>query len=58
MAFYRCTSLTSVTFEGTISSSNFDSSFPGDLQEKYFAETGGIGTYTRSSGGTVWTKQP
>jgi len=28
----------------------------GDLDTKYLA--GGIGTYTRASGGTEWTKQP
>jgi len=28
----------------------------GDLRVKYLA--GGLGTYTRASGGTVWTKQP
>jgi hypothetical protein len=29
------------------------------LRDKYLtAETGGKGTYTRSSGGTEWTKQP
>jgi len=63
-AFSACTSLASVTFEGTITSDYFASDvfgysnygFIGDLREKYL--TGGIGTYTRVSGGTVWTKQP
>jgi len=60
-AFNNCTKLTTVIFQGTINSSNFGSdSFPGDLRDKYLATTddGGIGTYTRSSGGTTWTKQP
>jgi hypothetical protein len=65
-AFWQCDSLTSVTFQGTITSDNFGSyddaedvditsPFDGDLREKYLA--GGIGTYTRASGGAVWTKQ-
>jgi predicted transglutaminase-like cysteine proteinase len=58
-AFQNCTSLTSVTFQGTatnnIYASGADASFPGDLAAKYKA--GGAGTYTRSAGGTVWTKQ-
>jgi hypothetical protein len=72
-AFDGCVSLTSVTFQGTIISKNFgedssvddfdiellfrtpDPPFPGDLKEKYLA--GGIGRYTRASGGTTWTKQ-
>jgi len=51
-----CTNLTSVTFEGIISSSNFSSSTPfyGDLRAKYL--DGGIGTYKRDPGGNVWTK--
>jgi len=58
-AFSNCTGLTSVTFQGTIPSANFGNySFPGDLRDKYLAVTdGGIGTYTRSSSGTTWTKQ-
>jgi hypothetical protein len=63
-AFNGCTGLTSVTFQGTITSAKFphDSSyptFPGDLREKYFAANGGIGTYTRPNTGTsgAWTKQ-
>jgi len=63
-AFYS-ESLTSVTFEGTIASSNFNSiAFYGlgDLRDKYLAAGGGIGTYTRSGTGTggdpyIWTKQ-
>jgi len=62
-AFYWCYWLTSVTFEGTITSGNFGSNpFNGDLQAKYLA--GGIGTYqiTAVTGGfvspnAVWTKQ-
>jgi hypothetical protein len=58
-AFYQCTSLANVTFQGTITSANFGSdSYPpflGDLRDKYLA--GGIGTYTRASGGRKWTKQ-
>jgi len=56
-AFSGCTNLNSVTFNGTITSGNFSSTtpFPGDLRDKYLA--GGSGTYTRTSGGTTWTKQ-
>jgi len=56
-AFNGCTNLNSVTFNGTISSGNFSSTtpFPGDLRDKYLS--GGAGTYTRTSGGTTWTKQ-
>ena len=59
VAFSGCSSLTSVTFNGTIYSDNFSSSpFPGDLQAKYLAENGGIGTYTRPNGESdTWTKQ-
>ena len=56
-AFQYCSSLTSVTFLGTIASGNFSSiySFDGDLRVKYLS--GGVGTYKRAAGGTVWTKQ-
>jgi hypothetical protein len=69
-AFSGCTGLTSVTFQGTISSSelgrsgyndfdigneNIGDENIGDLREKYLA--GGIGTYTRQSGSKTWTKQ-
>jgi hypothetical protein len=66
MAFNRCTSLNSVTFQGTISSENFDwiddynPTFPGDLRAKFYATNstrGTPGTYTRPSGGLTWTKQ-
>jgi hypothetical protein len=57
MAFFS-TSLTSVTFASTISSSNFSiyNVFYGDLRDKYLA--GGTGTYTRSGSGStaVWTR--
>jgi hypothetical protein len=60
-AFRECTSLTSVTFEGTITYewfSPYSNPFPGDLRAKYLdADTGGIGTYTRDSNGSTWTKQ-
>jgi hypothetical protein len=59
-AFGYCDNLTSVTFSPGIAlnSANFASyeTFPGDLRAKYLAE--GAGTYTRPSGGSVWTKQP
>jgi hypothetical protein len=66
MAFYACSDLTSVTFQGTITSNNFEGnyyddgflvySFPGDLRAKYLS--GGIGTYTRPNGDSnTWTKQ-
>jgi hypothetical protein len=57
-SFYDCYGLTSVTFQGTITSANFNNSAfgnLGDLRDKYLAEGGGIGTYTRS--GNVWTKE-
>jgi hypothetical protein len=59
-AFNNCTSLTSVTFQSSIPSSisNFpEGAFPGDLRTKYFATGGGIGTYTRPSNSSIWTKQ-
>jgi hypothetical protein len=60
-AFETCANLTSVTFQGTATKiteaeMNFPyPSFKGDLAVKYKA--GGAGTYTRSAGGTAWTKQ-
>jgi hypothetical protein len=58
-AFRECTSLTSVTFEGTNTDIYaYGPPFSGDLRTKYLdADTGGIGTYTRDSGGSTWTKQ-
>ncbi|MDR2597453.1 MAG: leucine-rich repeat domain-containing protein, partial [Treponema sp.] len=58
-AFSDCTNLTSVTFNSTITVSNFsdDSPFQGDLRAKYLAAGGGIGTYTRpDTTSTTWTK--
>ena len=55
-AFSGCTNLTSVTFEGA-EIDFFDNSFPGDLRTKYFDTNGGVGTYTRESGGDAWTTQ-
>ena len=63
-AFSSCSNLTSVTFEGTITSDNlykdaFGSGYDyyiGDLREKYLA--GGVGTYTRPNNKSYsWTKQ-
>jgi len=58
-AFSGCTGITSVTFNGTIPFTNFDSNAfvenIGDLRSKYL--TGGQGTYTRVSGGTTWTRR-
>jgi len=54
-----CPSLTSVTFQGTISSSEFYDTSVGDLREKYLA--GGPGTYTTTAPVgyySIWTKQP
>ena len=60
-AFSGCTGLVSVNFMGTLTSSGFSSTspFPGDLRTKYFANDGGIGTYTRPNGTTTaWTGAP
>jgi len=58
-AFRGCTKLTSVTFQGTITSANFSDDFDlGDLRTKYLA--GGIGTYTTIApvnDNSKWTKQ-
>ena len=57
-AFSGCNSLTSVTFQSTISSDNIGwDLFPGDLKENYLASDGGPGTYKRFAGGNVWKKQ-
>jgi hypothetical protein len=61
-AFANCTSLNSVTFQGTIPSSSFDNAafYGGDLREKFYAtnaSNGTPGTYTRTSGGETWTRQ-
>ena len=57
-AFEECYMLSSVTFDGIMTDLNFLStdSFFGDLREVYFAAGGGTGTYTRTPGGTEWTK--
>ena len=55
-AFQNCTNLTSVTFMGQTSISS-TYAFDGDLRAKYLAASGGPGTYTRTAGGTTWTKQ-
>jgi len=62
-AFNYCTGLVNVTFEGSIEQGSFNNnnSFLSDLRAKYFAEDGGIGTYTTTapvSSSSVWTKQP
>jgi len=59
-AFDNCQSLISVTFQGTIASSNFSSvdTFPGNLRDKFYAAdlaNGTPGTYTRV--GNTWTMQ-
>jgi hypothetical protein len=64
-AFFYCSSLASVTFNGTIPSSGFSdfNSFDGDLRDKFYAtdKTNGTpGTYTTTNPGyyAVWRKQP
>jgi len=64
-SFGNCTSITSVKFEGEITSDSFettafdhssDTGYIGDLRTKYIA--GGIGTYTRpNTSSYTWTKQ-
>jgi len=55
LAFDCCKNLTSVTFQsaGVSLADGYYYAFPGDLRRKYIA--GGMGTYTRESGGDVWT---
>jgi len=60
LAFDCCKNLTSVTFQGTIFSGKFKTYlvFPGDLRDKFYEtdKTNGTpGTYTRESGGRMWT---
>jgi hypothetical protein len=61
LAFMDCTSLTSVTFQGTYASISFEPSFDifyGDLVNKF--ATGNAGTYTTTAPVNVssaWTKQ-
>jgi len=68
-AFAGCTSLVSVTFVNgsNIPSGNFGSAFPvgseagitsENLNNAYLAANPKAGTYTRESGGYIWTKQP
>jgi hypothetical protein len=61
-AFMDCSSLVSVTFQGTISGTFATNAFQGigDLRDKFYATdtaNGTPGKYTRASGGTVWTKE-
>jgi hypothetical protein len=61
-AFYNCKSLTRVTFQGPVDPNQeyllLDLRFNfRDLWDKYFGTGGGPGTYTRLSGGNVWTKR-
>ncbi|MCL2043597.1 MAG: leucine-rich repeat domain-containing protein [Treponema sp.] len=56
-AFWGNIQLTSVTFEGAIPQTGLpDSAFPGDLRLKYFANSGGPGTYNRSGESDRWNK--
>ncbi|WP_461246691.1 leucine-rich repeat protein [Treponema sp. R6D11] len=73
-AFSDCNNLVSVKFESSMNegwggeaetgflSGAFGSTtaggYIGDLHDKYFATGGGIGTYTRATNGTEWTKTP
>jgi len=64
LAFWGCTSLTSITFQGRIPSSGFAiNAFLGDLHNKFYAtdKTNGTpGTYKTTapvSSSSVWTKQ-
>jgi predicted CoA-binding protein len=67
-AFFGCTSLVRVSFEGSgnLSSRSFgNNAFPegssgsggNTLKTAYLAAEGGVGTYAREAGGSVWTKQ-
>jgi ABC-type glycerol-3-phosphate transport system substrate-binding protein len=53
-AFYNCKNLTSVTFQGKIPWDDFEDAFEGDLIDKYFADNGGPGTYTRLADDNIW----
>jgi hypothetical protein len=48
-------------FQGAIASDEFhDDAFNGDLRDKFYASdpaNGTPGTYTRASGGSVWTRR-
>jgi len=59
--WWGCSSLTSVTFQGTITSENFhDAAFEGDLKEKFYETdpiNGTPGTYTRpDSSSDEWVR--
>jgi hypothetical protein len=56
-AFADCANLIMVTFEAGSGISNFSTaSFPGNLRDQYFSESGGgAGTYIRAAGETAWT---
>jgi len=58
--FDECDNLTSVTFQGTILSSEFGNAFNGDLRDKYYEEdeiNGTPGTYIKSNiESEAWTK--
>jgi hypothetical protein len=59
-AFRGCTSLTSVTFEGPLSPNAINNkafNTIGGLRDKFLAQSGGRGTYTRAAGGSTWTKK-
>jgi hypothetical protein len=56
-AFYSCSKLTSVRFERADTTIAADTSFPSGSSLRTAYSAGGIGTYTRASGGTVWTKE-
>jgi hypothetical protein len=57
--FRFCRNLTSVTFQGPVTSGRLGSAFNGDLRSKFLA--GGAGTYTTTAPVNeylaVWTKQ-
>ena len=54
--FRDCTNLTSVTFRGG-TRITYSTSFPGDLQAKFNARSGGgPGVYTRQRGSDTWTR--
>ena len=58
-AFDNCNRLVRVTFNGAITQDGFDEDafYPGDLRLRYFANSGGQGTYTRTSGSDRWSKE-
>jgi len=56
-AFGRCTRLTSVTFEGNAIIVMKADAFPSGFNLWKAYRAGGAGTYTRTTGGSDWTKQ-